>query len=178
MFRPSDGRAPSPFPAASAQENFREHDLWLLTSRARLWLLAALFALVMFFANYALDRFLLHQKDSPYRTAEISDALSGVVAGLLFFKVLEYDRERRRRMLERLRTIGDMNHHIRNALQVISYSAYSTPQREEEVARIKEAVDRIEWALREVLPKLGPPPGNDSVPHTTVNEPWRRKSAR
>ena len=44
-----------------------------------------------------------------------------------------------------------MNHHVRNSLQVISFAA-SVPQQEALEADIRNAVDRIEWALREVLP--------------------------
>ena len=41
-----------------------------------------------------------------------------------------------------------MNHHVRNALQVIAYSDNST----EQPSVVQDAVRRIEWALREVLP--------------------------
>jgi hypothetical protein len=44
-----------------------------------------------------------------------------------------------------------MNHHVRNSLQVISFAA-SVPQQEALEAEIRDAVERIEWALREVLP--------------------------
>jgi hypothetical protein len=42
-----------------------------------------------------------------------------------------------------------MNHHIRNALQVI---VYPSPSAEEAAQRIGDAIARIDWALREVLP--------------------------
>ena len=44
-----------------------------------------------------------------------------------------------------------MNHHIRNALQVITY-ATATQNQTDSVALIGSSVERIEWALREVLP--------------------------
>jgi hypothetical protein len=43
-----------------------------------------------------------------------------------------------------------MNHHIRNALQVITYA--TAADTEESVELIRDSVERIEWALREVLP--------------------------
>jgi two-component sensor histidine kinase len=53
-------------------------------------------------------------------------------------------------LLERLRMIAEMNHHVRNALQVISYSSQTQPN--EDLARmVRESSQRIEWALREVL---------------------------
>ncbi|MGA2989238.1 MAG: hypothetical protein ABSD88_02100 [Candidatus Korobacteraceae bacterium] len=58
-------------------------------------------------------------------------------------------------MAERLKVIADMNHHIRNALRVIAY--HSTIREDKEsVAVIDDAVKRISWALREVLPQMPP----------------------
>ena len=44
-----------------------------------------------------------------------------------------------------------MNHHVRNALQVILCSRIYV-EHEQQVKAIAEAAKRIEWALREVLP--------------------------
>jgi two-component sensor histidine kinase len=54
---------------------------------------------------------------------------------------------------QRLEVIAEMNHHVRNALQVISLSTYSSAD-QKQLAAIKESVNRIQWALREVLPKM------------------------
>jgi|SRR5271157_495984 len=67
------------------------------------------------------------------------------------------ERERNRMLQERLRTISEMNHHIRNALLVINFEA-SSEKYERSVERIRDSVARIEWALREVLPQYAPPP--------------------
>jgi hypothetical protein len=45
-----------------------------------------------------------------------------------------------------------MNHHIRNALQVVTFYARS-PDNSEAIAMINDAIHRIEWALQEVLPR-------------------------
>jgi uncharacterized membrane protein len=81
-------------------------------------------------------------------TAMISDALLGVLVGLV---VLSYERRQQRNIIRKLEVIRLMNHHVRNSLQVISFAA-SVPQQEALEADIRNAVDRIEWALREVLP--------------------------
>jgi hypothetical protein len=57
-------------------------------------------------------------------------------------------------MLDRMRIIAEMNHHVRNALQPILYSPFLKEQAEQ-VRLIQESTRWIEWALREVLP--GPP---------------------
>jgi two-component sensor histidine kinase len=54
-------------------------------------------------------------------------------------------------MIRKLKVIRMMNHHVRNSLQVISFAS-SLPQREELASRVRDSVERIEWALREVLP--------------------------
>ena len=60
-------------------------------------------------------------------------------------------------ILEKMRVIAEMNHHVRNALQPIMYSPYLKEQAEQ-VRIIQEGTRRIEWALREVLP------GEDAAP--------------
>jgi hypothetical protein len=78
----------------------------------------------------------------------MDDALIGLGVGLL---VLLYERRQRRNLIMRLEVIRMMNHHVRNSLQVISFAA-SSPEQEEPTKRVRDAVERIEWALREVLP--------------------------
>jgi len=45
-----------------------------------------------------------------------------------------------------------MNHHVRNALQVVAYYGY---QHDDEKASklINQSIARIEWTLKEVLPR-------------------------
>ena len=78
----------------------------------------------------------------------MDDALVGAGAGLLVFF---YERRQRQDILRKLEVIRQMNHHVRNSLQVISTAA-SITERQELAKAIHSAVERIEWALREVLP--------------------------
>jgi len=80
-----------------------------------------------------------------------------VTAILVGWIVLVYERHRNRYVEARLRVIRDMNHHVRNALQVLSYG---TMQQEDEYTRtaMQESVTRIDWALREILPSDNPRP--------------------
>jgi hypothetical protein len=78
----------------------------------------------------------------------MDDALVGIGAGLL---VLLYERRQRQNIIRKLEVIRLMNHHVRNSLQVISFAA-SSPQQAELGNNLRDAVERIEWALREVLP--------------------------
>ena len=79
-----------------------------------------------------------------------------MLVGLL---VLYYEERRRRSLIEKLRTIELMNHHVRNALQVITYAPYTADQ-EKQVQIVRQSVERIEWALKEVLPSGEEPAGS------------------
>lgn len=78
--------------------------------------------------------------------------MAGIVAGLLYIRVRLNDIERQQLTEERLAKIAEMNHHIRNALQVLSFHAGNSNS-VEAVNMIDEAIRRIEWTLQEVLPR-------------------------
>jgi hypothetical protein len=80
--------------------------------------------------------------------AIMDDALVGVGVGVVVFL---YERRQTQNIIRKLEVIRMMNHHVRNSLQVISF-ATSVPHQEELANSVREAVQRIEWALREVLP--------------------------
>lgn len=101
-----------------------------------------------FFCFGSISEVWLQQHEHSLAIAMITDALLGVAAGLL---VLFYERRQRRSIIRKLEVIRLMNHHVRNSLQVISFAA-SVPQQEALEADVRNAVERIEWALREVLP--------------------------
>ena len=91
--------------------------------------------------------------------ALIDDLLIGILAGAMVFA---YERHQHKVILEKMRVISQMNHHVRNALQPIIYSPYLKEQAEQ-VKIIQEGTRRIEWALREVLPgENAAPPGPKS----------------
>lgn len=75
------------------------------------------------------------------------DVALGLFVGAI---VLVYDRRRRRDLHAKLSNIHEINHHIRNQLEVIEYSAWATHD-QQHMARIHESVKHIDWALREIL---------------------------
>jgi signal transduction histidine kinase len=84
----------------------------------------------------------------PQRLFAVIDAISlGVLSGGITWV---YQRRRNRYLAERLEVLADMNHHVRNDLQVIQYSAYMTKDKQH-IQRIEQSLGRIDWALREVL---------------------------
>lgn len=78
----------------------------------------------------------------------LDDICGAIIAGVLVFW---NERRRMKFIAEKLKTIELLNHHVRNALQVITYSIYRQGDAAQ-VAEIQDAVSRIDWALREILP--------------------------
>jgi len=102
--------------------------------------------------------------------AAVDDLLIGALAGVLVFA---YERHQHKLILEKMRVISEMNHHVRNALQPMMYSPYLKEQAEQ-VRTIQEGTRRIEWALREVLP------GDEFAPHakSSASQPKSATKAR
>lgn len=91
----------------------------------------------------------VHRRDSPI-TGYLDDLILGVVAGLVVFA---YEQRRSRELRQKLAMISAMNHHVRNALQTISYVPYT--EQAKQMLLIQQSVNRIQWALQEILPGEG-----------------------
>jgi hypothetical protein len=117
------------------------------------WCLGLLFGGVVLFTATGLDFLLEKRSPSFLGNIDASAVVAAVVAALLFYRMLWHERERRKAIRRRLETIRDMNHHIRNAVHTIALTSY-IPQNEETVKVIDDSLHRVDWALREILPKL------------------------
>jgi hypothetical protein len=114
---------------------------------------AAFSAVVVFVAVYWIDVWFAHHGLRPEATL-LDDCLLGALAFVLgVTQQLRHDRE-----LERHRQvmgmIADMNHHTRNALQVIVSRSVLSMADAKAVEDIRQAVGRIDWCLREILPNV------------------------
>src|SRR5262249_35960412 len=122
-------------------------------------------AMVVFALDAGLEYVLLSKGISRSSTLLLSDAVAATAAAFFATYSFSLHKEREAEVRERVERIVEMNHHVRNALQVITY--WSLAERDKkEVELIRQAVDRIEWALREVLPSgLGQkmPPGKEPI---------------
>ena len=108
-------------------------------------------------SGFGFDRMLRRDGVNSQVITLSSNSLTGLVVAGLFLELVRNVRNRRRMVQARLEVIADMNHHIRNALQIITYAA-SAGKDDESVDMIRRSVERIEWALREVLPRDLPYP--------------------
>jgi len=115
-------------------------------------LAAILFVVLVFLISSAADTLMLHDHESARITIELSDAVSSLAIGLLTYRLIRMHQQRREHLRQRVEVIADMNHHVRNALQVISLTAHGKDK--QEITTIRESVNRIQWALRELLPKI------------------------
>jgi len=112
---------------------------------------AAFSAIVIFIGVYWIDAWFF--RHGLRRDATLLDnfLLSGLVLALGIAQQLRHERElRRQRQL--MGVIADMNHHTRNALQVIVSRSVLSIADSAAIGDIQQAVRRIDWCLREVLP--------------------------
>jgi hypothetical protein len=120
---------------------------WLVRS-GRPGVQAVLFGAVVTVLLIAADQLSVHFVLREWQRIA-DDVLGGVIAALGSFF---YARRRTRFITERLNTVALMNHHVRNALQVIRDANYLRPENQNLTQIVEDAVERIDWALREILP--------------------------
>ncbi len=75
---------------------------------------------------------------------------AGVLAVLLIFRLLRWSRERNELLRERDRIAMQLNHEVRNAIQVISLNDYH--EFGAQATDVKLSINRIERALEEYVP--------------------------
>lgn len=85
----------------------------------------------------------------------LAEGISAVIVAGMTARFVDAADQRQQADLLRMQVISEMNHHIRNALGVISLTTDSI-QNQECVRVIAESVEQIEWALREVLLRRKP----------------------
>lgn len=109
-------------------------------------LIAALAGLLIGACGFFVDFFIHHA-----RRLYASDFYTTIVAFLFAYTLLIYQARRREMLLRRMNIAAEVNHHIRNALTAIVYTAavQGDPQLQ---AVIHDATDRIDWVLSTVLP--------------------------
>ncbi len=104
--------------------------------------------------GFVLDRAMTREGVPRPEVLLLTNGLTGIAAGVIVYQLIVAEREQRQLTQQRLETIALMNHHIRNALQVIV--CVRARGDEASLEAIRTAIDRIDWALREILPQYGP----------------------
>ena len=130
------------------------HQPWFaIISRVQRALVGFAVGAFIFLSGGVLDWFVTRQY-LPRISLMLAGAAVALAVGLLVFQILTDIQERYQTMLGRLQRIAELNHHIRNALQVIAY--HNVPERNERaIQQVNAEVVRIESVLREVSAALG-----------------------
>ncbi len=79
----------------------------------------------------------------------IDELLMGIIMGIVICFIYEAFRRRYERKLQA--AVDELNHHVRNSLQVIVNQQVLSPDCTS--GDIEDAMKRVDWALREILPK-------------------------
>jgi hypothetical protein len=127
-------------------------------------LLSLLVVVIVSLIGIILDSLLVKEGLPRLDMMIFSNGLTGLFAGGLFWQMAREAKASRDLVAERMKTIAELNHHIRNALQVIKFlgGQKRTGLDAVQLQLINDSVERIEWALREVLPRY--PIGGISTP--------------
>jgi hypothetical protein len=127
----------------------RETQSWFrsrMLPDVRIVISAMVIGLLVGGCGFGLDH-LVHHASRIYA----SDLYTCVVASVLSFLLMIYEQRRRMILARRMAIAAEVNHHIRNALTAIVYSA-SVRRDPSLQATLKDATDRIDWVLTTVLP--------------------------
>jgi signal transduction histidine kinase len=130
------------------------YDAGTWTARLRSGLVAVAVGVVSFTVT-ELMHYLLVADLGRLRERWLAEGLSAVVVALLTAGLIHQANQRRKAALLRIQVIAEMNHHIRNALAAISLCTDAILN-QQSIQVISQSVDRIEWALREILPRSQP----------------------
>jgi hypothetical protein len=92
------------------------------TSEWQIRALVGIFTLLLFGVNFVGNRLVFDEWHKVIGMIAVTDAVAALMVGVLVLKLAEYAFQRLAECLE----IADLNHHIRNALETISLTAYAT----------------------------------------------------
>jgi hypothetical protein len=113
---------------------------------ARVALAAILVGFLIAGFGFGIDH-LVHRSSRLYA----SDLYTFLVACILSYAVMIYEKRRRAMLLRRMMVAAEVNHHIRNALTAVVFKA-SVQNDPELQSTIEDAAARIDWVLTTVLP--------------------------
>ena len=131
--------------------------------------LSSVIAAGIFLAGGLLDWFVTRDY-LPRISMMLGGAAIAVGIGVLTFQILTNIQMRYQMMTDRMRSVTELNHHIRNALLIIAYNNVSD-RSERAIQQVNSQIARIQTALRGVSVALG----DDSDTATFVAVPPERR---
>lgn len=102
--------------------------------------------------------YVVHLTISYYvKSPSLALAIDSVTIALLIAAIagveVEAVHHRRRKVIDDIRVVRELNHHVRNALQIIQYAS-RLPEQRQQVVIIDESVARIDATLKELFPQM------------------------
>lgn len=128
---------------------------WLVSERWRMPLAGFASGILVAVVKTAIEVMLLSDPLRHERLLAMDALISGTLAGAIIWILLGLVHGRRRRLIEYVRRVADLNHHIRNAMQVILYQATLTHTDPAQIEQVEDAVRRVDAALHEIFPIIG-----------------------
>jgi hypothetical protein len=116
---------------------------------------AALGVGVVSFLASELMHYMLVPDIGRNRERLLAEGLSALIVSALAARLIQITRERQRLAMARMQVISEVNHHIRNALTPIAL-VLDGNDNQQLIQLISQGVERIDWALREILPREVP----------------------
>lgn len=129
--------------------------VFFLQSRHHLWLGVASVAILFGFFEFAVSRWFIGVNISPNLHATLQAAIVGLGAGVALWLVLLGMIDRRRILSDELRRVAELNHIVRNSLEVIVLAHHSADC--DHKIMVLECTDRIDKTLKELFPAIGEP---------------------
>jgi uncharacterized protein YacL len=117
-----------------------------MVMNARITAFALAVGLIISACGFGVDH-LFHHANRLYA----SDLYTLIVAFVMSYLLLLYEERRRRMLARRMEIAAEVNHHVRNALTAVVFSASVVHDPSLE-AVLKDATARIDWVLNTVLP--------------------------
>ena len=131
---------------------FERAILWIVQSRRRIVAVSMAMGACTFVAECAIHLLVIGTKNVASALADAA-ILGGLATGFTIL-VLSAARDRHRKVQDDLRRIAELNHRIRNALQIIVYGEASRLDCDGRTAVI-QGVEKIDATLKEMFPLIG-----------------------
>lgn len=124
---------------------------FVTANRVRMTATAVLVLLLAGIFKYRLAGLMVRGGASPTEMRSQDAILTGLFCAIIVSIALGAERFRREQFRERVKVVSDLNHHLRNALEII-INGHLLPQGLQTKA-IFESVERIDHALSKIAPE-------------------------
>lgn len=142
---------------------------WLVSERWRMPLAGLAAGVFVAITKTGVAVMLLNDPSRHEGLLATDAVVSGILSGAMVWILLGLVHGRRRRLIEYVRRVADLNHHIRNAMQIIVYQATLTHADPDQIEQVENAVRRVDAALHEIFPILGDRKNDAPVHHDLIH---------